>query len=214
MDRDEILLYLPELRSTGRMSVRWFPATLVRPRPRRTVTGALWRTRAGIVASAVVMLVGFGIGFLTHEPATATSAGPGPFSFDDPTWLTLAANNLIVATTLVAGGMTLGAVSLSVLLYNGFLVGIVVKTLLSQGVPAHRIAAAVAPHGLLEIPALLLAGGVGLYYAGTLWQYILERRDTPVTKAEIVDGLWLFAIAAGGIVVAAVIEVHVTPRLV
>lgn len=181
----------------------------------RTFRDAIRWVRWHIGVAALLTGFGFFVGFLTHTPVatSAQSSGWGVLGFADPTVVTLAFNNLLVAGALVAGGVSLGAVTVSGLVYNGFLLGTVVKALSAQGVAPYRIALSIAPHGLLELPGLLIAGGVGLRYGMNVWLYIIERRDTPLTAEETAHGIRLCTIVIACIATAAVIELHGTPRL-
>jgi uncharacterized membrane protein SpoIIM required for sporulation len=73
-------------------------------------------------------------------------------------------NNLTVCFRAVAGGITAGAFTVFVLVYNGLLIG-AIATLVGQNNLAYPFWAFVFPHGSLELPAIFLAGGAGLLIA-------------------------------------------------
>lgn len=73
-------------------------------------------------------------------------------------------NNLSVSFAAVAGGMTAGAYTTYLMVFNGLLIG-AVSTLVSQNNLAYPFWAFVFPHGSLELPAIFFAGGAGFLLA-------------------------------------------------
>lgn len=73
-------------------------------------------------------------------------------------------NNLSVSFAAVAGGMTAGAYTTYLMVFNGLLIG-AVGTLVSQNNLAYPFWAFVFPHGSLELPAIFFAGGAGFLLA-------------------------------------------------
>ena len=73
-------------------------------------------------------------------------------------------NNLSVSFGAVAGGMTAGAYTAYLMVFNGLLIG-VVGTLVGQNNLAYPFWAFVFPHGSLELPAIFFAGGAGFLLA-------------------------------------------------
>jgi uncharacterized membrane protein SpoIIM required for sporulation len=73
-------------------------------------------------------------------------------------------NNLSVSFGAVAGGITAGAYTTFLLLFNGLLIG-AVSTLVAQNNLAYPFWAFVFPHGALELPAIFFAGGAGFLIA-------------------------------------------------
>ena len=73
-------------------------------------------------------------------------------------------NNLQVSFGAVAGGITAGAYTAFLLVFNGLLIG-AVATLVGQNNLAYPFWAFVFPHGSLELPAIFFAGGAGFLIA-------------------------------------------------
>lgn len=69
-------------------------------------------------------------------------------------------NNLSVSFGAVAGGITAGAYTAYLMVFNGLLIG-AVATLVGQNNLAYPFWAFVFPHGSLELPAIFFAGGAG-----------------------------------------------------
>ncbi|OYD95196.1 hypothetical protein CDG76_09390 [Nostoc sp. 'Peltigera membranacea cyanobiont' 210A] len=76
----------------------------------------------------------------------------------------IAINNLSVSFGAVAGGMTAGAYTAYLMVFNGLLIG-AVSTLVGQNNLAYPFWAFVFPHGSLELPAIFFAGGAGFLLA-------------------------------------------------
>ncbi|MDQ6933077.1 MAG: stage II sporulation protein M [Candidatus Eremiobacteraeota bacterium] len=86
-------------------------------------------------------------------------------------------NNIRVAIIAFAGGMTLGAVTLFVILFNGILIGVMGGLFTNAGF-GYDFWATVAPHGVLELTAIQIAGSAGfLLAAGVLHPGRFRRRD-------------------------------------
>lgn len=70
-------------------------------------------------------------------------------------------NNVSVAFSAFAGGMLLGCGSIYVLFFNGLMLGAVATACQKAGM-ALQLWSFVAPHGSLELPAIIIAGAAGL----------------------------------------------------
>ncbi|WP_427159601.1 stage II sporulation protein M [Aliinostoc sp. HNIBRCY26] len=73
-------------------------------------------------------------------------------------------NNIKVSFGAVAGGITAGAFTTYIMVFNGLLIG-AIATLVGQNNLAYPFWAFVFPHGALELPAIFFAGGAGLLIA-------------------------------------------------
>jgi len=73
-------------------------------------------------------------------------------------------NNIRVSFGALAGGMTAGLATAYIMLINGVSLG-AIATLVAQNNLSYPFWAFVFPHGALEIPAILLAGGAGFLLA-------------------------------------------------
>ena len=86
-------------------------------------------------------------------------------------------NNLAVAFAAFAFGISAGLGTLYVLWVNGLLFGVINAACWQAGM-ALPLWGFVAPHGVLELPAIFVAGGAGLRIArGLLFPGVLPRRD-------------------------------------
>lgn len=85
-------------------------------------------------------------------------------------------NNLTVCFTTFAFGVTLGIGTVYMLLLNGLLIGVVGTACWNAGL-LFSLVSFVAAHGVLELPAIFIAGGAGLVIArGLLFPGELPRR--------------------------------------
>lgn len=86
-------------------------------------------------------------------------------------------NNLTVSLMTFAMGITGGIGTVYLLVFNGLLMG-VVGTACWQNQMSLSLWSFVAPHGVLELPAIFIAGGAGLLLArGLLFPGWLPRRE-------------------------------------
>lgn len=131
------------------------------------------------------------------EPAVSRSAG------------FFLRHNVAVAFQLAAGALTGGVWTLYVLLFNGFLAGaLLVEAAAILGVPTA--VALIAPHGVFELPALWLAGGVGVRWVHFAWRVATGDRSGSGLYGLLRDTAVVMAVVVGLLTVAAVVEAHVT----
>jgi uncharacterized membrane protein SpoIIM required for sporulation len=120
-------------------------------------------------------------------------------------------NNISVTITALAGGLIFGVGTVYMLVVNGVLMG-VVGTACWLGNMSLPLWSFVAPHGVLELPAIFIAGGGGLRIAqGLLFPGLLSRRDS-VAKAGG-EAIRLFLGTIPMLIVAGLIEGFVSPSL-
>jgi uncharacterized membrane protein SpoIIM required for sporulation len=87
-------------------------------------------------------------------------------------------NNLSVSFTTFAMGITFGLGTIYMLLFNGLLIG-VIGAACWQAQMSLSLWSFVAPHGVLELPAIFIAGGAGLMLArGILFPGMLPRKES------------------------------------
>jgi uncharacterized membrane protein SpoIIM required for sporulation len=76
-------------------------------------------------------------------------------------------NNIRVSITALALGMSWGVGTIIVLFYNGVILGLVSVDYVGAGHTTFLLGW-LMPHGVIEIPAILIAGQAGLVLAGAL----------------------------------------------
>jgi uncharacterized membrane protein SpoIIM required for sporulation len=100
-------------------------------------------------------------------------ARAGEGYIDDPQLLrpvmasSIVANNVQISFAVFAGGITAGLLPVLVLVGNGISIGSVIGLYVSKGI-GELLLAFVAPHGVLELFAICVAGGGGFLLAAAL----------------------------------------------
>ncbi len=118
-------------------------------------------------------------------------------------------NNLSVSFTTFALGITAGLGTVWMLALNGLLLGVVLGACWQAGM-ADQLLSFVAPHGVLELPAIFIAGGAGLLLAkGLLFPGLLPRRASLALEGGRAVRLVLGIIPM--LIVAGTIEGFVSP---
>jgi stage II sporulation protein M len=144
----------------------------------------------------------------TFKPIVETLGPSGPLAL----LFFIFANNAIKALGALVMGIILGLPPLFFVGGNGFLIGVTIAALHSRtgyGV----IVASLAPHGVIEIPMLLLASALGLRIGMESIKFLIGQKST--VKAQLRQGFkiylkWILA----GLFIAAIIEVFITPLIV
>ena len=112
-------------------------------------------------------------------------------------------NNIVVTLYAYVGGIIAGLGTIRAMLYNGLMIG-VVGVACYEGGMSNLLWSFVAPHGVLELPAIFIGGGAGLMLArGLLFPGFLSRKES-IAKAgresvRLVLGIIPILIVAGTI---------------
>lgn len=125
--------------------------------------------------------------------------------------LFILANNAVKAFLVLALGAGLGVLPVLFLAVNGVVLGQVTAQVVADHGPMLAIAG-LAPHGVLELPAVLVAAGFGLRLGHEVGQRLLGRPDQ--VRLWWRTGLRAYLrVVLPLLVLAAIIEVTITPRL-
>ena len=127
-------------------------------------------------------------------------------------FLKIFTNNSMVALFMLLSGLFFGLGPWLIMAFNGFMVGLVVRAVQESGeLSFPQIILGLVPHGIIEIPAIALAG-----VSGIVWyrEIIKGEGETGERfKRGAVKALKLFALSVLLLLVAAVVEAYVTPRV-
>ncbi len=118
-------------------------------------------------------------------------------------------NNLAVSFTAFALGITGGLGTIYMMATNGLLFGIISAACWQAGM-SMQLAEFVIPHGVLELPAIFIAGGGGLLIArGLLFPGSLPRHDALVVYGG--EGIRLALGIIPLLFIAGIIEAFISP---
>ena len=166
------------------------------------------------ILGAAVLFVAAAVGGwqLTAEYAVDLPAGSQPGevfgAFPVAVFVTIAANNWLVSATAIFGGVALGVPTAVDMLLNGVIVGAV------SGIADPLVVLAlVAPHGVIELPAIIIAGGFGFHLAAVVaGMFRGTRTSTDLAEALRLAYRVLLGLAVV-LVVASFVEAFVTPMV-
>ena len=118
-------------------------------------------------------------------------------------------NNAFVSLLFLVLGLALGVLPVVFIAFNGYLVG-VIAYLAAQERGLLFILLALLPHGILELPMVFLAAGIGLRLGHQVFSALIGKHTR--IKREFKDGLifyfrWILPL----LLVAAIIETFITP---
>ena len=119
-------------------------------------------------------------------------------------------NNIRIAILAFAGSITLGVGTIYIIAYNGLMLGGLGALFTNAGY-GYDFWATIAPHGVIELTAIQIAGAAGLLVAaGVVNPGRLRRRDAIVANTRRAGTLILGV--ASMLVVAGTIESFVSPQ--
>jgi len=181
----------------------------------RALIGAIVGTIILFIASLAVAITAtqtnpsIGEGFVT----LFKDAILGEINGDTPAILALKVflNNLQACLLLFLGGASLGVLTAFVLAANGLVIGAIIEVVREQKGLVF-VLAAIAPHGIFEVPAFIIAGALGFLLARELWRDLQGREDAGVGAVRL--GRYFLTIVVPLIAVAAIIEAFITPEII
>jgi uncharacterized membrane protein SpoIIM required for sporulation len=118
-------------------------------------------------------------------------------------------NNLSVSFVAFASGIVAGLGTLYMMFYNGLLLGVIGAACWLNNM-SDQLWSFVAPHGVLELPAIYIAGGAGLRLArALLFPGALSRRDSLIAGGAEASRLLVGVIPV--LILAGIIEGFFSP---
>ncbi|WP_435123718.1 stage II sporulation protein M [Halobaculum sp. D14] len=179
----------------------------------RALAGFVRGHVAATVAAAAVLVAGLAAGYGLTAPydvrlpvpddvaGTFGAVPVGPF-------VTIAANNWLVGVSGAFGGLAFGVPAVTGLVFNGALIGA-----LAGIYDRTAFLALVAPHGVVELPALAVSAAVGLHLGAVGWRAVRGRTTAAAVADELRRATRVFVGLAVVFVAAAFVEAFVTPRV-
>lgn len=207
----------------------------------------LWEGRRYIGAALILFSLGALLGYMNHEQMTHILT---PLlknleelvaqieEMNNPWYMSwiIFQNNLTAALTMLLAGTLIFVIPLFALFANGLAVGYVLAlTAQEAGLsPVTMFLFGILPHGVLELPAIFLAGGIGLFLGLRLLRWLFGtgqffahlfgglrhnlhqfwwEETLPVLKRRVKGTVRLVLIVAVMLVGAALLESFLTPLL-
>ena len=120
-------------------------------------------------------------------------------------------NNSVKSLLSMLFGVAFGIVPILFILFNGYLIGVVVSVA-SKDVGIWNVLLMLVPHGILEIPAIIIACSYGLKIGIASFKKVMGG-DISISN-EIKNSLEVFAkIVLPILLIAAFIETYITPLI-
>lgn len=119
-------------------------------------------------------------------------------------------NNLLASFIVMSGGLGLGVLSVTGIMFNGVILGMVVYVVKSQSI---LLLFSILPHGIIELPIFLISAAIGLRLGQEVLNK-LRRKGEPSIKKELKDGLiFYFRWMVPLLLLAAFIEATISLRI-
>ncbi|USH00413.1 stage II sporulation protein M [Thermococcus argininiproducens] len=174
-----------------------------------------------LVFSMFLFLIGAFLGFnLLNTPKSENV--PNIFGFYEkqneivPNFRFLFINNLKVILILSFGGiLTFGGLTIWGLIFNGIPLGLFLHSSwnLRHVGELNSFFFLILPHGIFEIPALIIAGAAGFKIPYELLRFALGKKKEMITEEDAKEFFKLLAISVILIFIAAMVESRVTLKL-
>ncbi len=126
--------------------------------------------------------------------------------------ISLFLHNALICALMALLGIALGVITLLLVFDNGLMIGLIGTLAVGRsGLPVTL--AALLPHGIIEIPAMMLSSAIGLYLGYCVLLSLFGRRME--VAREIFDSARMFVVwILPMLLIAAFIESYVTTALV
>ncbi|MED2697041.1 stage II sporulation protein M [Bacillus thuringiensis] len=121
-------------------------------------------------------------------------------------------NNFIVSIIIMSGFFTLGFSTILYLSINGMIIGYSIVQQFEKGKSAFEILSLLIPHGIAEVPALILSGVIGFKSIDIILKLTISKNKN-IIRESFKDMSILFSIIIILLIIGAIIETYVTPLL-
>ena len=186
------------------------------------------RNKIFLITSAAIFFLSILIGIITGYflPETTghylTLQVKELGSHVEKTTLSIFLNNFKAALLIYAGGLV-GIITAGILSVNGFLYGAFLGYFAHGGILSHYgvdtpkdFLIYTVPHGIIEIPALIISGAAGFRLTSAIFgliKSIIRKKPADEHYWKLKDSLALLVIAVILLFIAAIIEANITPTL-
>jgi len=167
------------------------------------------------IFSIVVYLAGTASSFIWfYEPCKVSDKNlvKNKLHYERYNFKIIFTNNLLLIFSLIAGSFLFGSLTLANLFYNGFVFGIVISSAFGYN-RTYEVLLLTFPHGIFEIPAIIIAGAAGFKIPYEIIRYLAGKKEQPLTKEDIKEYLMFTLISIILIIIAAWIEANITLKI-
>ena len=119
--------------------------------------------------------------------------------------------NIILIASAVIGFFIIR--SFYELALTGFYFGYILTISIVLGKSPFVLLVSTLPHGIFEIPAIIIAGAAGFKIPYEIIRYLAGKKEQILTKEDLKEYLTLALISIILIVIAAFIEAYITPKI-
>ncbi|AGK62163.1 hypothetical protein Asulf_02210 [Archaeoglobus sulfaticallidus PM70-1] len=88
----------------------------------------------------------------------------------------------------------MGSSTMINLSFNGILLGALLKKSITNSISLQNFLLLVIPHGIFEIPAIIIAGAAGFKIPYEIVRYLVGKKETILTKEDTKEYLTLAVI--------------------
>ncbi len=124
--------------------------------------------------------------------------------------LVIFCNNAIKSLVFMLTGFFFGIAPLVFIAANGFLLGLVLA-IKEQSMGIFNVLMLIVPHGILEIPAVLLASSQGVVLGYRFYEALFKGKEFRVYVIDSIKFYLKFVLPI--LLIAAFVEVYVTPYI-
>lgn len=161
--------------------------------------------------SIAALLIGFALGWFMVEPVVGEiemSVGDRVGTLFAPTApLYYFSNNWSVAISIGFAGVAAAIPTIIILWINGVITAAAVRL---EADPVELLAF-VVPHGIIEFPAILIAGALGIHMGVTVWRTWRGTTDRSTLAKTMRRAFWILIGVGILLAIAGVIEGYVSP---
>lgn len=118
-------------------------------------------------------------------------------------------NNLLVCGLIISGFFTFGLTTILYLFTNGLILGESIMNNLDFGV--LKIVLLILPHGIFEIPALIVSGVIGFKGIALIPQLFHKKNISNFIKDYFTNILLLLIVVMLFVMISGLIETYLTP---
>jgi len=172
------------------------------------------QNKVPFLIAGCTFIIPFLIGLFASYPSNLPKSTPFTeyFSIKDKSFLFFIERNGFTLFLTISGAVLFGVPTFINLVANGLITGSSISIAIQNGLDTKEIFL-ILPHGIFEIPAIIIAGAAGFKIPYEIVRYLAGKKEQILTKEDIKEYLTLALISIMLIVIAAFVEAYITPRI-